>query len=198
MEDYKPPPPFYYGPPHPPSYRHTTLPPPPPPPPPPLPAPVREVREVVYRQPERQPEPIEPVRVRYDGYESRGEPPRGAVEKFYRGDFRYNDRHNEPIVIPLSEPDYLYSSGPRMTRPTTHYIRYTDDQALLRPRHSGELRRVHSYGDLRRSHRPYVGEWVAKSDDLDDFNRDAFNKGRDPFLWKNSQKDYDYVRRYDD
>lgn len=198
MEDYKPPP-LYYGPPSPPSYRYASLPPPPPPPPPP-PQPVREVREVVYRK------PVEPHFVRYEGYVPRSEP-RGAVEKIYRGDFGYNSR-NEPIIIPLSEPDYLYS-GSRLTQPTTHYIRYHDDQALLRRsgsdrREYGELRRYHSYGDVRDhrySRRPYVGEWVAKSDDLDDFNREAYNKGRDPFLWKNSHKDYkdyDYVRRFED
>lgn len=191
MEDYKTPPPLYYGPPRPPSFRHTyTAPPPPPlplpppPPPPPAPiAPIREVREVVYRKPEQ----IDPIVVRYDGYESRSEPPpRGAIEKIYRGDYRRNRYTDEPIVIPLSEPEYLYA-GSRMTRPTTHYVRYNDDQALLRSRHQyGELRRTHSFGDIRSSRRPYIGEWVAKSDDLDDFNREAYNRGRDPFLWKNT------------
>lgn len=200
MDDYKPPPPLYYGPARPPSYRHTVLPPPPAPLPPPPPAPMREVREVVYRKPA----PVEPLHVpwRYEGYETHSEPPR-PLGRFYRGEFRYNDRE-EPIVIPLSEPEYLYS-GSKMTRPTTHYIRYNDDQALLRSsfdrRPYGELRRTYSFGDVRdvrRSRRPYVGEWVARSDDLDDFNREAYNKGRDPFLWKNSHKDYDYVRRIDD
>ena len=82
-----------------------------------------------------------------------------SAEIFYCREFRYNDRE-EPIVIPLSEPEYLYS-GSKMTRPTTHYIRYNDDQALLRTsfdrRPYGELRRTYSFGDVRdvrRSRRP--------------------------------------------
>ena len=92
VDDYKSPPPYHYGPPSPVSYRKIALPPNLPPPPPPLapalppPAPLREVREVVYRKPER----IEPSLVQYEGYNARTVPPRGAVEKYYRG-YENND-----------------------------------------------------------------------------------------------------------
>ena len=82
---------------------------------------------------------------------------------FLRLNFDYRDfltdRYtNEPIVIPLSEPDYIYS-GSRVTRPNTHYIRYHDDQALLGHgsirRNYGELRRTYSLGELgHHSNRP--------------------------------------------
>ncbi|XP_052788127.1 uncharacterized protein LOC128222971 [Mya arenaria] len=168
------PPPFDVG------YSRQPLPIPPPQRLPPLPPPQTEV----YYQ---KPRSLDVARY-YDSFDRRGDYP---PQKRYYSDNRWDGVfHKEPIVVPVAAPEVVYNDAPRREQDVI-YLKYVDDQALL-PRTNtyrrseygyggGALRRTRSHHDLRRS--AYVGEWQRRPEPVDAFNENAYQAGRDPFLW---------------
>ncbi|XP_053381607.1 uncharacterized protein LOC123557880 isoform X33 [Mercenaria mercenaria] len=159
---------------------------PPPPPPPPM------WREPVYH---KRPRSIE-VPYKYDTWDKYSLPPRKYSDNRYNSGYR-----NEPIFIPMTEPEYVTSRAPRR-EPDTIYlkddimlvngrIRYVDDQALLsRSNHArrsdyyggAPLRRSRSFHDARGAS-AYVGEWGKRPEYPLQFNERALREGKDPYLW---------------
>ncbi|XP_060583272.1 uncharacterized protein LOC132739567 isoform X5 [Ruditapes philippinarum] len=163
-----------------------------PPPPPPM------WREPVYHK-----RPVD-IPYKYDTWDRFSEPPRKYSDR-YMGGYR-----NEPIIVPMAEPEYVSSRAPRrepdtiyLNRPrrkryvtdNTQNVRYVDDQALLS--RSNNMRRSEYYGGgggaagMRRSRSfhdvrggsAYVGEWRRNPEIPSQFNERALKMGHDPFLW---------------
>ncbi|XP_045205761.2 uncharacterized protein LOC123557880 isoform X23 [Mercenaria mercenaria] len=86
---------------------------PPPPPPPPM------WREPVYH---KRPRSIE-VPYKYDTWDKYSLPPRKYSDNRYNSGYR-----NEPIFIPMTEPEYVTSRAPRR-EPDTIYLKYVSDNA---------------------------------------------------------------------